>query len=367
MLNLTIRKEIDYVEEANALLFHYVNSSSYDKLKTEGMRKVSYNNNLYEDRFQAIINIFTYVTRNLQVEKSKLEYYFKEISSSNINLAYYLLPLYSGTLYNSLKEYERASRDLVKQDIIAYYDSLLSQYYMIGKSDDESFVENFEDLTRKLNKTELSAEDKCKIIETYLERDRHIDELCLILDQTIWLIKKCANEVMGLENEFYDYWSHYSQEKDLIKALQEDIKFTWEENLEGTIIMPCIFRPTSIMFSITDKEDKTPDSIRIGVILDSNLSKVMQKVSSEDLYNALKLLSDKSKFEILRFIKDKPAYGFELANELNLSTSTISYHMNSLISANMVKLEKDMNKIYYSMNKDTLSSFLYEIHNMLLA
>ncbi|MFR1852473.1 MAG: ArsR/SmtB family transcription factor [Beduini sp.] len=50
------------------------------------------------------------------------------------------------------------------------------------------------------------------------------------------------------------------------------------------------------------------------------------------------------------FIKDKAAYGQEIANHLNLKTSTISYHMEALINVGLIIVEKQNNRIYYRLN-----------------
>jgi DNA-binding transcriptional ArsR family regulator len=180
------------------------------------------------------------------------------------------------------------------------------------------------------------------------------------------LLKEQQSDIAVLENEFYEYWNHYIAENDFIKNMQEYANITWEYNKNGLIVLPSIFRPLVMVLNINDEEDAVADIIHIGILMDSDLSRKQNEVNADKLNNALKLLSDKSKFEILRYIKDKPAYGFEIANELNLSTSTISYHMNSLISAGLVKLDKDANKIYYRINKDTVNDLLEDIRILLL-
>ncbi|QHQ60534.1 ArsR family transcriptional regulator [Anaerocolumna sedimenticola] len=365
-MQVTINKEINYVEEANNLLFHYANSISYEEMKQNGFGKFDYSEEVYNERYELILKIYHYVTENIRFDKGKLDFYFKELGDSKMSISNYLLPIYTSVQYTTLKEYEEDAKGKSGSQIIKEFDDILSQYCSIGESGEERKAESFEDLMRSMDTADLAAEDKWKIVQVYLERDKHIEEVCIILQKIIQLLQECRNEVKVLEKEFYEYWTNYISGADLLKELQDYTNIRWKYNEAGTYILPTIFLPQSISFSIKDEEENKPDVIRLGVILDSNLYYKPAEVNSEKLNNALKLLSDKSKFEILKYIKDKPAYGFEIANALNLSTSTISYHMNSLITANLLKLEKDANKIYYSINKDTLNKLLEDIRLMLL-
>lgn len=80
----------------------------------------------------------------------------------------------------------------------------------------------------------------------------------------------------------------------------------------------------------------------------------------------LKLLGDKSKFEILSYIRDKEAYGSELAKHLNLTTATVSHHMNALLAAGLVELKRADNRIYYSANKKALEEVFAYSRKILL-
>ncbi|MDF2985636.1 MAG: transcriptional regulator [Eubacterium sp.] len=363
---VTVNKQINYVEEANSLLYSYVNSDSYEKMKQDGSRKITYSAELYNKRYQHILNIYNYVIENIRFEKVQLEYYFKEIGKSGMGLSSYLFPLYTEVQYDSLTEYETAARSKSKVEIIRDFDYILSQHYTFGKSDDYKTIDSFEELMRSMNKGDFSSEDKWKIVQTYLEHDKHLDELCLIFDRTIQLLKERSDEVKILEGEFYDYWVDYTNNHNFLEELQKYASITWQFSETGNVMIPAIFRPNSITISSSADDDKKADIIHVGIILDANLTCKPARVDNEDLNNALKLLSDKSKFEILKYIKSKPAYGFEIANAFNLSTSTISYHMNGLIQARLVKIEKEANKIYYSLNKETVEEILKDIGEMLL-
>lgn len=73
--------------------------------------------------------------------------------------------------------------------------------------------------------------------------------------------------------------------------------------------------------------------------------------------NNMRLLSDRSKFDILKLLAGRRYYSGELAKELNLTTSTIAYHMQALLNARFVTVDKRSYRTYYELNKDAICVF----------
>jgi DNA-binding transcriptional ArsR family regulator len=365
-MKFTVQKEINYIEETFNLLFNYVNHNSYEKMREEGSGKFRSSDETYNNRFDRIVRISNYVYEHMRFDKSTLEYYFKELGKSKMSLANYILLILPEFQYSTLDEYIAVAKDMDNKKVLEEFDYILSQYYAIGKSGDEVEVTSFEDIIRNMDKLDMSAEEKWKITQAYIDRSRHIDEIAKIYMKTIELLKECKEEIEYIEQEFYSYWTNYIATNDLLKQIKEYIKMSWENSELGTVLVPTVFQPKILTLSIHDKEEGKLDIIHLGIINDSTLTLEPTQVDNESLYNTLKILSDKSKLDILMFIKDKPAYGFELANALNLSTSTISYHMSGLISERLVNIEKDANKVYYSIDKTRINSVLEDVRNLLV-
>ena len=93
-----------------------------------------------------------------------------------------------------------------------------------------------------------------------------------------------------------------------------------------------------------------------------NLSKG-KKNEEEILLEKLKCLSDKSKYEILKMLNTEPMYGQQIAQKLNLTTATISYHMNALSLNKLVTINKRDNKAYYSINKEEIDKICSLLKN----
>lgn len=73
----------------------------------------------------------------------------------------------------------------------------------------------------------------------------------------------------------------------------------------------------------------------------------LQEQEKTALLSSLKMLSDKSRFDILALLKTGAKYNLEIAEELKLGAPTASHHMNLLMSNGFVTIEKKDAKVYY--------------------
>ncbi|WMM24176.1 ArsR family transcriptional regulator [Tissierella sp. MB52-C2] len=84
-----------------------------------------------------------------------------------------------------------------------------------------------------------------------------------------------------------------------------------------------------------------------------------------DTYKSLfKALSDDKRIEILKLTSKRPWYNKELSDYFNLTTATLSYHLNLLLDLEILNFEPSIinNRYYYTTNKKRLE----ELFNMAL-
>jgi DNA-binding transcriptional ArsR family regulator len=104
-----------------------------------------------------------------------------------------------------------------------------------------------------------------------------------------------------------------------------------------------------------------------GLLVDKIYAEIGQKNNNQEyLIGCLKALSDNSKFEILMSLKVCPKYATELAEQLSLTTATVSHHMNTLLTYQLVILEKENGKIYYHINEPSINNFLEQLSLIIL-
>lgn len=87
--------------------------------------------------------------------------------------------------------------------------------------------------------------------------------------------------------------------------------------------------------------------------------------SNEHFFNMLKVMSDQTRFSILKATSKKPLYGAEIASKLNLTPATIKHHLEILNVSGLLKVNRENGyKIYYSLDKQELKKLLNYIHNV---
>lgn len=84
--------------------------------------------------------------------------------------------------------------------------------------------------------------------------------------------------------------------------------------------------------------------------------------ASEDadskLFETIKLMGDRTRFDILCYLRDHPAYGQELSEHFGLARNTIHHHMSKLLNAGLVTCTVDGNRIYYAIDREHLAPIL---------
>lgn len=80
-----------------------------------------------------------------------------------------------------------------------------------------------------------------------------------------------------------------------------------------------------------------------------------------DIINLFKCLGDKSRLKIIQSLMDGEKYVEILAESLQLSPSTISFHLKKMEEVGLVKSQKDQYYVVYSLNKDILELTLIKL------
>ena len=121
-----------------------------------------------------------------------------------------------------------------------------------------------------------------------------------------------------------------------------------------------------IIYTDGPLEGKNFRQVYIGVLINENFRVDRLQMTDEAICNLLKVISDRSKFEILRRISRSSSYCQELAREMNLTTATISRHMGLLLDAGLVRARRGENRIYYDLNREAITNLCDVVCNVLL-
>ena len=77
--------------------------------------------------------------------------------------------------------------------------------------------------------------------------------------------------------------------------------------------------------------------------------------------NLLKTIADETRLRILRALGEKDSYAELLAERLNLSPATVSFHMKKLVQAGLVDARREQYYMVYSLKRDVFSHTLDDL------
>jgi len=139
----------------------------------------------------------------------------------------------------------------------------------------------------------------------------------------------------------------------------------------GVCILPTVIQCASLIIQLHGQlipmHGENVTTCRIGILMGEEFnwnSQMREENRWEDMQSVFKALGDSSKADILMFIKDKPAYGSEIAKQFSLTTATVSHHMNKLVQLRIVQAEMRDGRVYYQARKDTLREMFEQCKRM---
>ena len=119
--------------------------------------------------------------------------------------------------------------------------------------------------------------------------------------------------------------------------------------------------PCALLLGASFTLDGPPGALRIawGIdYLESRRLRQMAKTRTADCGEALRVLSEKTKFEILLALREAPRYGCVVADLLGLRPDTVSHHMGELLRHGLVTVEPRQNRVYYTLHRERLKEVL---------
>lgn len=353
---LQILQRVNLLDEAFVLLYRSINKDDMEEAFERNADNYSNNMEEYNEKYHLIQSIYTDVKSHFSDRRERIEYLFKDRNADFLSYAA-LSVLWDFNDYDkALKSYDAVIATMEERKKVRFYASLidLEEYLSIPKEE----LNNLADLIAFLEKSSLDSEVKWEVVKIFNNQEAFYNEVHSLLAETIELLEsRHMTSIQILERTFCDYWMEYQEKKDIIETIKDKLKISWEFHPAGTVVLPYLLQPFSVALSMDAEELSKPNVLRIGIMMNENFTIITDKqIKKEDVVNIGKLLGDRSKVDILELVGQRPCYGKELANELKLSTATISYHVNSLLAEGLLKAEVNSNKVYYSLNREVLAA-----------
>ena len=231
-----------------------------------------------------------------------------------------------------------------------------------------------QDLLKCLDQSDYTPDQKWQLQWVFTHPKEAWEEVEPLVQAAMEVVEENEESWHPMVEEFCDYYRKMLADRSLEEYFMSELGFDLGKNPKGRVLMPGIVQTDAISFyegslQTDENGEPLPDVCRIGMLLKRTGLGIFRNNPVDNrkrLINLLKLLADESKFEILALLKERRRYGGELAQELKLTTATISYHMSILTESGLVTLKKEMNRVYYELDEKAIRKILDQIEESLL-
>lgn len=226
---------------------------------------------------------------------------------------------------------------------------------------------------------EVSKDKINRLLKDKEEAMEFINNKMSIPSQHKWELLQFFRNPHQMKRDFINllrwyYDNIYSKEMDRVeeitkkymKKLEEKLMKYGEEYLE-------------LLTKVNYNKDKTVEKIIISISYYYEFSSLNSSFNNNDLHmfgyrhtevfvedkhsilsnvQMFKALADETRINIIKLLSQKSMYGHELSKELDLSNSTISYHISMLTFNGFVEVRRVENRNYLSLNVDKMKKII---------
>lgn len=206
-----------------------------------------------------------------------------------------------------------------------------------------------------LDSIRIPAEDKWKFLALFAHLETYEQNARRIVSSAAELLKK------AMQNE-----ETQAQLRECIEKTKENaprLSNAFPPTRQDITFLPCVMPFNSMRFI----SNETSITVVVGVLYWTIL-RLTEKYAANDerLLGCFKTLSDKSRLDILKLLKEREYSGQELAKELGISQGTVSHHLNILVRDDLICITKDGSRLRCSLNREALENMMDDIRRLLL-
>lgn len=116
-------------------------------------------------------------------------------------------------------------------------------------------------------------------------------------------------------------------------------------------------------YTLTIVTSTLPQYFIWGLNVEEIFKSIKEKKENKlnDRIQIFKNLGDKTRYEVLKLIASGEYSNKKIAAALDVSGATISYHLNALFTAKIIRMEKNNNRIEYVIDKDLLMEAMEDL------
>ncbi|MHC1747844.1 MAG: ArsR/SmtB family transcription factor [Cellulosilyticaceae bacterium] len=356
-MSFNLHTNIHPIMESISLLQHIANNTSPLGLKDELRQKYGIPFDTLNPIFDSIIAIYDTLQKQLLSHQDTVQKYFKYFSldnNSNLFLGNIFSDLFlKDTFTDDFKNFKNLDDTEKEKQIFECFSVLSNDFY--------THLACPYDLFELLEKLAYPSHVKYEYIRLFYTFEASYEEISNLMLYTSRLI-------VPYQEDFTLLFDRY------LCQLFDEIKIGGAQTIKKYFpldlstddcyqVYPNFFASNSItvMQIGTDL-----NYIFIGFTALKTLTFTKNyNCTQSQLLSFLKIVSDKSKLEILKLLRHNKLYATELADKLEITGATISHHMSALANMGLITIEKTNNKVYYSLNLEKIRYYTKELTNLL--
>ncbi len=296
--------------------------------------------------------------------KSLLEKYFNSDYIFYKLLLFYIRNFECNTVNDLIKVINKSDGKELVETFLKFY-RFPRKKELLSLSNIEEIVGNNNKAMEFIEKTDLSEKKKWNLLQICLNPEKVKTEL---VDFLKWYNDNLFSKIFDKVNKIVE-----SYEKNLEKKLTQygndylsllvnvDYK-NLKKKHDISLVISYFGEVGFILFFMG--ENAKEDLYIIGY---RHMEEYVER--KHTLFSNLitfKTLADETRLNIIKLLAQKEWYGDELAKEMCISNSTVSYHLNLMIMEGFVKLNRVDKRSYFSLNKVTLKRTLSELYTKMV-
>lgn len=344
-MELNISDRLNSTCEILGLIYLVKNHDTLIEQSIKSLDESGINGKLFiKNNFKILDKYIKEFKKNMIMEEDNELFLYKK--NDNFSLFFLIVGVlirYDG----NMEFFHKASENEVRKLILEVYYEIKEEYKVEFQAD------SLKDILSFIEKQELSNENKWQFMKMLNDPKGTIDSIIKVID-----------------NNKYAYEQAYSSiEKQLINSIEKLKKYINSgecEAINNLISNEASFTIVpSLAFGVAIFE--LMDTVFVGTLIENLYKEQLKAIGNKgELVLKLKALSDNSKLETIALLKKGPKYSSEIAESLNLTSATVSYHMSTLLEIGLVSVEKKQGKVYYNLNKIGIQKFIDDLNNTLL-
>lgn len=324
----------------------------------------------YEQIFSAMEDILRKTTEGLERDDPRLRFFFQNFGKSDADrtcLAWVMLGAFYGgrsfALDEGLQECHQEFKDFARDDFSHYKITGITKKGLLAYPMEEGEMPI--PLLEQVESLELPWDSKWNIYKCLMAYDAMLEELGALIRPVAARMQSAMDDHSDLFQQIVGYWQGYFAGHDFHDFVASTLGIS-ETQLAAKTDEAVVWLGWMAKGDIDHYQGADWEGLNIGILIRVGRDKKSIGYIQEDVINILKLLSDRSKFEIIQRLSDHDSYGLELAKEMCLTGGTISKHLTTLFSCGLLSQQRIDSRVYYRTDETAIRRFLAQLEKSLL-